>query len=129
MGTTQYSDLDTLGKRRKGGPSELLVSTTGYTDKVICGGTDYKTTLKSISVVVDSQAVGTAGFTVSFGTVASSGAYGTVTVPVTAVVGDRIVGTITNASRPAATAMVIDQTTNGGNGRYKCEFEYEHDPS
>lgn len=128
MGATTYSDLDTLAKRRNAFSGIELIKSTGYTDKVIDGGSDYKQTLKSVYVVV-TEAFVSPGVTVSFGTVSSSGLYGTLTIPVTAVVGDRVTGTIATAARSAGIPMVIDFTSASGNGKFIPGFEYEYDPS
>lgn len=128
MASTDYTDLDTQGKRRIHFSGTELTKLTGYTDRPIDAGSDYKQTLKALKVVV-TEAFASNACTVNFGTVSSSGAYGSVTIPSTAVVGDIVTGTLTVSSRPAATAMVVDQTSTSGAGKYIPGFEWEYDPS
>lgn len=126
MGTVNYNDLTEQGRRRVHFGSDLLVKSTGYSDKVIHGGLAHKATIKSLRVTAVDEAVATNGFSVQFGTVNSAGAYGTVAVASVAAVGDSTVEEV-DVDWPANTALVIDQTSTSGNGKYKVGFEYEYD--
>lgn len=126
MGTTNYNDLTEQGRRRAHFGSDLLVKLTGYSDKVIHGGLSHKATIKSLRVTAVDEAVATNGFTVQFGTIASAGAYGSVDVASVSAVGDSTVEEV-DVDWPANTALVIDQTSTSGTGKYKVGFEYEYD--
>lgn len=127
MGTVNYNDLTEQGRRKAHFGSDLLVKTTGYSDKVIHGGLAHKATIKSLRVTTVDEAVTTAGFSVQFGTVNSAGAYGTVTVASTDAVGSSTVEEV-DVDWPANTALVIDQSSvSSGVGKYKVGFEYEYD--
>jgi ABC-type uncharacterized transport system substrate-binding protein len=129
MSVTAYENLDTEGKRREKPLTEVnnTDKAAGYSDRVVDVSSRNRT-LKKYQAVVTS-AMGTTAAIPTLGTVATAAAYATVTIPLTAVVGDVINGTITSASVPGNVPLVVDQAASTGNGAYKLVIEFEYDPS